>query len=154
PGAVGFSLDDDSHDSTIKGLEITGFNSGGILDDNGNNNTFTNDVIGLHVVTGLPRGAANGTFGLEIPDHANHHTLSTLVVAGNTYNGVVINSSIGTKLTGSFIGTDSSGTASLDRNGVALGNGVAGGGGSGVVLNAGATSTTISSSVIVNNQSF
>ena len=57
-GAIGFSLDDDSHNSTINGLEITGFNGGGILDDNGNSNTFNNDVIGLHVVTGLPASSA------------------------------------------------------------------------------------------------
>src|SRR3954451_19098829 len=33
-GAIGFSVDDDSHNSTIQGLEITGFSGGGILDDN------------------------------------------------------------------------------------------------------------------------
>jgi parallel beta-helix repeat protein len=153
-GAIGFSLDDDSHNSTIQGLEITGFSGGGILDDNGNNNTFNNDVIGLHVVTGLPRVVANGTFGIEIRDQANNNTLSNLVVAGNTYNGVVINNSTGNTLTGSLIGTDASGTASLDRNGTALGNGVAGGGGSGVVVNGSASNTTISNNVIVNNQSF
>src|SRR5262249_13730331 len=47
-GAVGFSLDDDSHNSVIKGLEITGFNSGGIYDNNGNGDVFSNDIIGLH----------------------------------------------------------------------------------------------------------
>ena len=153
-GAIGFSLDDDSHNSTINGLEITGFNGGGILDDNGNSNTFNNDVIGLHVVTGLPRVIGNGTFGIEIRDQANNNTLSNLVVAGNMYNGVVINNSTGNTLTASFIGTDASGTASLDRNGTPLGNGVAGGGGSGVVVNATATNTTISNNVIVNNQSY
>jgi hypothetical protein len=153
-GAIGFSLDDDSHNSTIKGLEITGFNGGGILDDNGNSNVFTNDVIGLHVTGTLPRVIANGTFGVEIRDQANNNTLSNLVVAGNQFNGVVINNSTGTALTGSFIGTDSSGTASLDRNGVALGNGVSGGGGSGVVINGSATNTTLSGDVIVNNESF
>jgi hypothetical protein len=153
-GAVGFSLDDDSHNSTIQGLEITDFSGGGILDDNGNANVFNNDVIGLHVVTGLPRVAGNGTFGIEIRDQANNNTISNVVIAGNTYNGVVINNSTGTVLTGSDIGTDGSGTASLDRNGIALGNGVAGGGGSGVVINATASNTTVSNNVIVNNQSY
>ena len=153
-GAIGFSLDDDSHNSTIKGLEITDFNGGGILDDNGNNNTFNNDVIGLHVVTGLSRVVGNGTFGIEIRDQANNNTLSNLVIAGNAYNGVVINNSTGNTLSSSFIGTDAAGTASLDRNGTALGNGVAGGGGSGVVLNGTASNTTISNNVIVNNQSY
>jgi hypothetical protein len=152
--AVGFFLDDDSHDSAIKGLEITGFGGGGILDDNGNNNTFANDVVGLHVVTGLPRVAANGTFGIEIRDQANNNTLSNLVVAGNTFNGVVINNSTGTTIASSFIGTDATGTASLDRNGAALGNGVSGGGGSGVVINGTATNTTLSGNVIVDNQSY
>ena len=96
----------------------------------------------------------NGTFGIEIRDQANNNTLSNLVIAGNTYNGVVINNSTGTTLTGSFIGTDATGNSSLDRNGVALGNGVAGGGGSGVVINGSATSTTVSNNVIVNNLSY
>ncbi len=153
-GAIGFSLDDDSHNSTIEGLEVTDFNGGGILDDNGNGNTFTNDVIGLHVVTNLSRDAGNGTFGVEIRDQANDNTLSNLVVAGNQYNGIVVNNSTGTTITGSFIGTDSTGVDSLDRNGAALGNGVVGGGGSGVVINGSATSTTLSNDVIVNNESY
>ncbi len=153
-GAIGFSLDDDSHNSTIKALEITDFNGGGILDDNGNANVFTNDVIGLHVVTNLPRVAPNGTFGIEIRDQANGNTISNVVVAGNQYNGIVINNSINNTVTASDIGTDATGEDSLDRNGVALGNGVSGGGGSGIVINGSASQNTISNNVIVNNQSY
>ena len=154
-GAIGFSLDDDSHNSTINGLEITGFNGGGILDDNGNSQHLQqrrNRAPRRHGPA--PRRIGNGTFGIEIRDQANNNTLSNLVVAGNMYNGVVINNSTGNTLTASFIGTDASGTASLDRNGTPLGNGVAGGGGSGIVVNATATNTTISNNVIVNNQSY
>ena len=154
PGAIGFSLDDDSHNSTIKGLEINNFNSGGILDDNGNANVFTNDVIGLHVVTGLARVAPNGTFGIEIRDQANGNTISNVVVAGNQYNGIVINNSMNNMVTASDIGTDATGEDSLDRNGLALGNGVFGGGGSGIVVNGSANHNTISNNVIVNNQSY
>ena len=153
-GAIGFSLDDDSHNSTIKALEITDFSGGGILDDNGNANVFTNDVIGLHVVTDLPRVAPNGTFGIEIRDQANGNTISNVVVAGNQYNGIVINNSMNNTVTASDIGTDSTGEDSLDRNGVALGNGVSGGGGSGIVFNGSANHNTISNNVIVNNQSY
>ena len=153
-GAIGFSLDDDSHNSTIKALEITDFNGGGILDDNGNANVFTNDVVGLHVVTGLARVAANGTFGIEIRDQANGNTISNVVVAGNQYNGIVINNSVNNTVTASDIGTDATGEDSLDRNGVALGNGVSGGGGSGIVINGSANQNTISNNVIVNNQSY
>ena len=154
PARSASSLDDDSHNSTIKALEITGFNGGGILDDNGNGNDFTNDVIGLHVVTGLPRVAPNGTFGIEIRDQANGNTISNVVVAGNQYNGIVINNSMNNTVTASDIGTDSTGEDSLDRNGLALGNGVYGGGGSGIVLNGSANHNTISNNVIVNNQSY
>jgi titin len=153
-GAIGFSLDDDSHNSTIKALEITDFDGGGILDDNGNANVFTNDVIGLHVVTGLARVASNGTFGIEIRDQANGNTISNVVVAGNRYNGIVVNNSMNNTVTGSEIGSDASGEASLDRNGLALGNGVLGGGGSGIVVNGSANHNTISNNIIVNNQSF
>ncbi len=153
-GAIGFSLDDDSHNSTIKGLEITDFSGGGILDDNGNANVFTNDVLGLHVVTNLPRVAANGTFGIEIRDQANGNTISNVVVAGNQYNGIVINNSMNNTVTGSDIGTDATGEDSLDRNGLALGNGVYGGGGSGIVINGSANHNTISNNVIVNNESY
>ncbi len=153
-GAIGFSLDDDSHNSTIKGLEITGFNGGGILDDNGNANTFTNDVVGLHVTGNLPRVIANGTFGIEIRDQANGNTISGVVVAGNQYNGIVINNSMNNVVTGSDIGTDATGEDTLDRNGTALGNGLIGGGGSGIVLNGSANHNTISNNVIVNNGSY
>jgi hypothetical protein len=152
-GVVGFSLDDDSHNSTIKGLEVTGFNGGGILDDNGNGNVFTDDIIGLHYTGNLPRDVANGTFGIEIRDQANGNTISNVVVAGNQYNGIVINNSMNNTVTASDIGTDLSGEDSLDLNAVALGNGVAGGG-SGIVLNGAANHNTISNDVIVDNQSY
>ncbi len=153
-GVVGFSLDDDSHNSTIKGLEITGFNGGGVLDDNGNANTFSNDVIGLHYSGTLPRVVANGTFGIEIRDQANSNTISGVVVAGTQYNGIVINNSMNNVVSGSDIGTDLTGEDSLDRNGVSLGNGQIGGGGSGIVLNGSANHNTISNNVIVNNGSY
>jgi Right handed beta helix region len=153
-GTIGFSLDDDSHNSTIKALEITDFNGGGILDDNGNANVFTNDVIGLHVVTNLPSVQPNGTFGIEIRDQANGNMISNVVVAGNQYNGIVINNSMNNTVTASDIGTDATGEDSLDRNAVALGNGVSGGGGSGIVINGSANHNTISNNIIVNNESY
>ena len=151
-GAVGFSLDDDSHNSVIKGLEVTGWSGGGIYDNNGTNDVFTNDIIGLHYNGTLPRDAGNGTFGIELTDQANNNTISSVVVAGNQYNGIVINNSTNNTVASSVIGTDLTGEDSLDRNGAALGNGVSGGGGSGIVLNGSANHNTISNNVIVNNQ--
>jgi parallel beta-helix repeat protein len=153
-GAYGFALDDDAPNSVIKGLEITGFNAGGIYLNNGNGDVFTNDIIGLHYNGTLPRVAANGTFGIELTNQSNGITISHVVVAGNQYNGIVLNNSMNDTVTASDIGTDLSGEDSLDRNAVALGNGVSGGGGSGIVINGGANHNTISNNVIVNNQSY
>ena len=153
PTAVGFTLTDDSHNSTIKGLEVNNFSGGGILINNGTFDTITNDVLGLHVVTNLARVAANAGFGVELTNQANNNTLTNLVVAGNSNNGVVINNSANNTLSGSFIGTDATGVDSQDRNALTLGNGLAGGG-SGVILNGAANHNTVSGNVIVNNRSF
>ncbi|QEH35757.1 hypothetical protein OJF2_43140 [Aquisphaera giovannonii] len=152
-GALGFSLDDDSHNSVIKGLEITGFDGGGIYVNNGSGDVFTNDVVGLHYSGGLPRVVGNVTYGITLTNQANGNTISNVVVAGTRYNGIIITNSMNNTVTASDIGTDLTGEDSLDRNGVALGNGAAGGGGSGLVLNGSANHNTISNNVIVNNAS-
>jgi titin len=153
-GAIGFQFTDDSANSTVKALEVNDFNGGGVNLNNSTGDTFTNDYIGVHQLTNLFRSAGNGTYGIELTNQANNNTLSGLVVAGNAYNGVVINNSMQNTLTSSWIGTDTSGESSLDRNGVSLGNGVAGGGGSGIVINGGANHNTISNDVVVNNASY
>ena len=152
-GAVGFSLDDDSHNSTIEGLEVNAFSGGGILIDNGTFDTIANDVVGLHVVTNLSRAKGDGTFGVEVRDQANNNTFTNLVVAGNPNNGVVINNSMDNTLTGSDLGTDATGADTLDRNGAPLGNGSSGGG-TGVILNGSANHNTISGNVIANNLTY
>ena len=161
-GVVG--LDIQSNHVTVKGLDVMNFNGGGIVIDGGSNHTLafvdnlTNDWVGLNLAANV---AGNGTFGVELRDGAFSNTLTNDVVAGNQYNGIVITGSSDTNVVqGSFIGTDNTGVDVVDDPGNSLGNGVSGGGGSGVVINGGSTgnliggTTTAQRDIISNNESY
>ena len=162
PSAIG--LDIQSNHVTVKGLDVTDFNSGGILIDSSAYqnlafvDTLTNDWVGLNLAANV---AGNGTFGVELRDGAFSNTLTNDVVAGNTYNGIVITGSSNNNVVqGSFIGTDNTGVDVVDDPGNSLGNGVRGGGGSGVVINGGSSgnliggTTTATRDDINNNESY
>ena len=157
-------LDIQSNHVTVEGLDVTDFNSGGILVDGGAYknlafvDTLSNDWVGLNLAANV---AGNGTFGVELRDGAFSNTLTNDVVAGNQYNGIVITgASSNNVVQGSFIGTDNTGVDVVDDPGNSLGNGVRGGGGSGVVINGGSSdnliggTTTATLDYINNNESY
>ena len=124
--------------------------------------TLVNDWVGVHQFhvigegTQYPVVRGNVVYGVELIHGANHNTLDTDVVSGNTYNGVVLSGS-GVNyntIKNSKIGTDATGTLSRSLPGASFGNGQAGGGGSGVVLNSGASHNTLTNDVISNSFSY
>jgi len=93
---------------------------------------------------------------------ATGNLLTNDVVSANMFNGIIL-SGTGTTanvVSGTIIGSDATGAAVVDDPGNALGNGQYGGGGSGVVINGGASLNTIggttaaSRDVILGNKSY
>jgi hypothetical protein len=131
----------------LKGVEITDFGGGGVSIQANEFNLNTDD-IGLVVTSQGSHVEGNGVFGAQLFGGASDDSITAVTVAGTKGNGVVI-AGPGTSydtLSGDFIGTDPTGTLSVDSSGVALGNS-----GSGVEIDSAATHTTISTSVTSNN---
>jgi len=150
-GVVGLNLTFAASNSTIKGLSVTDFSGGGILVDAASNVSITGDDIGLVPLTAGVAVHGNSGFGVELEGGANHNTLNGDVVSGQSGNGVVLLGA-GTSnntVEASEIGTDPTGTSSVDHNGASLKNS-----GNGVAIFAGASSNTLSSDVISNNASY
>ena len=108
----------------------------------------------------------NGTYGVTIQSEnggsSTGDVLSNDIVSANSYNGIIL-SGLGTiqnVVSGTIIGSDNTGAAVVDDPGNPLGNGQHGGGGSGVVINSGASYNTIGGTtaaardVILGNKSY
>ena len=124
------------------------------------NNATGTDVNGNVIYEG------NGVYGVTIQSEnggtATGNVLSNDIVSANTYNGIILSGTGTTKnvVSGTIIGSDNTGAAVVDDPGNALGNGQRGGGGSGVVINGGASYNTIGGTtaaardVILGNKSY
>ncbi len=131
----------------LKGLEITGFGGGGVSVQASHFN-LNADYIGLDWNGYGYIGMANGVFGIQFSGGASDDSVASSTIAATKGNGVVI-AGAGTSantLTGDFIGTDPTGDYSTGANSMSLGNT-----GIGVEIDGGATSNSISTSVISNN---
>ena len=156
-GAVGLQfLGAGASNGQVKGLQVINWNGGGILADGATGVVVANDWVGVSTLGNgegtqiVPSG--NGTFGVEFADGANAGQVTNSVVSGNQYNGVVITSGSDAVFVGnSMIGTDPTGEHSTTVSGNSFGNGIVGGGGSGVVVNGGSTFAQLSADVISNN---
>ena len=138
-GTVG--LDIPSSGSIITDLAIDDFSGGGILFDGAlaTDNSLNSDYIGIGLTgTGA---AGNGTFGVEARGGASFNQIDNDVISASSGNGVVLTGSgtANNQVQFDKIGTDPTGS-------FALGNG-----GSGVVINLGASSNTVSSDLISGN---
>ena len=157
PGAVGLDFEYASSYSRVSGVAVTSFSGGGVLVNASTTVTLDHDWIGVAnspiggnaVVTGV---YGNSPFGVEVGSFSRNDVLNDDVVSGNTYNGVVITGEAQTcTVENSMIGTDPTGRLTAASNGLSFGNGVSGGGGSGVVLNSATFDDTLSNNVIANN---
>ena len=171
-GALG--LDIAASGTQVKALAIDGFNSGGVLINDASNVVLDHDYVGLDTnanatgpdVNGNTIYEGNGTYGVTISSDVSGSStgdvLSNDVVSANSYNGIILSGVSTTKnvVSGTIIGSDNTGAAVVDDPGNALGNGQHGGGGSGVVINGGASYNTIGGTtaaardVILGNKSY
>ncbi len=113
--------------STVKGLDITGFTGTAIVLDTGGGNTIENNYIGTDPTGTTAAGSQGG--GLAIYSSPSNHVVQN-VVSGNCFNGSSPTGSAGVYVanagangnvfTGNFIGTNSTGTAALGNGGVGL----------------------------------
>ena len=145
-----------------------------MLIDNASNVVLDHDYVGIDTannatgidVFGNVIYEGNGVYGVTIQSEnggaATGDVLSSDIVSANTYNGIILSGTGTTKnvVSGTIIGSDNTGAAVVDDPGNALGNGQHGGGGSGVVINGGASYNTIggttaaSRDVILGNRSY
>jgi hypothetical protein len=167
-------LDIAASGTQVKALAIDAFANGGVLIDNASNVTLTGDYIGIN-----PNNNASGTdanlnqiyegnviYGVTIQSEnggsATGNVLSNDIVSANVYNGIILSGLATTKnvVQGTIIGSDNTGSAVVDDPGNPLGNGQHGGGGSGIVINLGASANTIGGTttsardVILGNKSY
>ncbi len=167
-------LDITASGTQVKALAIDAFSSGGVLIDNASNVTLTGDYIGIdpnNNATGQDANGnivyeGNGVYGLTIQSEnggsSTGNLLSNDIVSANDYNGIILSGLNTTKnvISGTIIGSDNTGAAVVDDPGNALGNGQRGGGGSGIVINGGASyntiggTTTSAKDVILGNKSY
>ena len=173
-GSSAIGLDITASGTQVKGLAIDGFNAGGVLIDNASNVTLSNDWVGLDPnanasgpdANGNTIYEGNGTYGVTIQSEnggsSSGDLLSSDIVSANSYNGIIL-SGLGTVqnvVSGTIIGSDNTGAAVVDDPGNLLGNGQHGGGGSGIVINGGASLNTIGGTtaaardVILGNKSY
>ena len=145
-----------------------------MLIDNASNVTLDHDWIGIDTganatgndVNGNTIYEGNGTYGVTTQSEnggtATGDVLSNDIVSANSYNGIIL-SGLGTVqnvVSGTIIGSDNTGAAVVDDPGNLLGNGQHGGGGSGIVINGGASLNTIGGTtaaardVILGNKSY
>ena len=145
-----------------------------MLIDNASNVTLDHDYIGLDPANNASGSDANGNsiyegnivYGVTIRSEnfgtSTGNVLSNDIVSANVYNGIILSGSGTTKnvVSSTIIGSDNTGASVVDDPGNALGNGQAGGGGSGVVINEGASFNTIGGTtagardVILGNKSY
>jgi hypothetical protein len=173
-GSSALGLDITASGTQVKALAIDGFNSGGVLINDASNVVLDHDYVGLDPsasatgqdVNGNVIYEGNGTYGVTINSDvygsSTGDVLSSDVVSANSYNGIILSGASTTKnvVSGTIIGSDNTGAAVVDNAGNALGNGQHGGGGSGVVINQGASYNTIGGTtaaardVILGNKSY
>ena len=173
-GGSALGLDITASGTQVKALAIDGFNAGGVLIDNASNVVLDHDYVGINPnnnATGTDANGnviyeGNGVYGVTIRSEnggtATSNVLSNDIVSANTYNGIILSGTGTTKnvVSGTIIGSDNTGAAVVDDPGNALGNGQHGGGGSGVVINGGASYNTIGGTtaaardVILGNKSY
>src|SRR5262249_27784745 len=97
-GSKALGLQIYSTNVTVEGLSIVGFAGGGVIIDGGVTNgvgggaynTLAYDFIGVNNADTVN---ANGSFGVELVNGANHNSLTQVVVAGNQGTGVLISGS-------------------------------------------------------------
>ena len=150
-GVVGLDLASSASGSTLKGLSITDFSGGGVVVNGASNVSITTDDIGLVKLSAGAVVHGNTFYGVLLEGGANHDTLSLDVISGQVDNGVEILGT-GTKnntVETSEIGTDPTGTASVDQNGGSLANT-----GNGVEIFDGASDNTLTGDVISNNGNY
>jgi hypothetical protein len=173
-GGSAVGLDITASGTQVKALAIDGFNAGGVLIDNASNVVLDHDYVGIDTannatgtdIYGNVIYEGNGVYGVTIRSEsggtATGDVLSSDIVSANTYNGIILSGTGTTKnvVSGTIIGSDNTGAAVVDDPGNALGNGQRGGGGSGVVINGGASYNTIGGTtaaardVILGNKSY
>jgi hypothetical protein len=173
-GGPAIGLDITASGTQVKGLAIDGFNAGGVLIDNASNVTLTNDWVGIDPNANASGADANGntiyegngTYGVTIQSEnggtSGGDLLSNDIVSANSYNGIILSGpgTVQDVVSGTIIGSDNTGAAVVDDPGNLLGNGQHGGGGSGIVINGGASLNTIGGTtasardVILGNKSY
>ena len=174
PAVERLGLDITASGTQVKALAIDGFNAGGVLVNDASNVVLDHDYVGLDTnanatgpdVNGNVIYEGNGTYGVTINSDvfgsSTGDILSSDVVSANSYNGIILSGASTTKnvVSGTIIGSDNTGAAVVDDPGNPLGNGQHGGGGSGVVINQGASFNTIGGTtaaardVILGNKSY
>ncbi len=173
-GSSALGLDIAASGTQVKALAIDGFNAGGVLINDASNVVLDHDYVGLDPnanasgsdAYGNPIYEGNGVYGVtinsDIYGSSTGDVLSNDIVSANLYNGIILSGTSTTHnvVSGTIIGSDNTGAAVVDDPGNRLGNGQAGGGGSGVVINQGASYNTIGGTtaaardVILGNKSY
>ncbi len=117
-GAGGLVLSQNASNDTIEGLEITNFTYGILLGVNTvTNNTIMGNFIGTDGINALGNGvgiyigagSSNNTVGGETPGAIN-------LISGNSNDGILIGAGTGNTIEGNYIGTDTSGNASIKKH--------------------------------------
>lgn len=141
-GVPGLLLLNTASGSTIEGISVTNWGGGGVELAGTSAVTLTADFIGVDSYSDV---AGNHVFGVELTPGSHNNVVQNSVISGNWNNGVVV-SGAGTQsniIRNNKIGLDFYGQYSVDYFGHSLGNGVSGGGGTGVIVNAMASSNVI-----------
>ena len=129
----------------VSGLELTDFGDGGVTVEYASYVNLNDLFVGVTKQGASFLDEGNGSYGVLLAG-GSHDTLSGSVVSANQGTGVDVGAASYDTLTGDFIGTDVTGELALDQNGHTLGNN-----GNGVTIYAGATYTTVTKTVIGNN---
>ena len=129
----------------VSGLELTDFGDGGVTVEYASYVNLNDLFVGVTQQGSSFLDEGNGSYGVLLAG-GSHDTLSGSVVSANQGTGVDLGAASYDTLTGDFIGTDVTGELALDQNGHSLGNN-----GIGVIIYAGATYTTVTETVIGNN---
>ena len=129
----------------FSGLELTDFGDGGVTVEYASYVNLNDLFVGVTKQGASFLDEGNGSYGVLLAG-GSHDTLSGSVVSANQGTGVDLGAASYDTLTGDFVGTDVNGELALDQNGHTLGNN-----GNGVTIYAGATYTTVTKTVIGNN---
>ncbi|MES2353945.1 MAG: DUF4347 domain-containing protein [Pseudomonadota bacterium] len=111
-----------------EGNVISGNALDGIHSSTSADNSFLGNYIGLNAAGTAALG--NGTDGIGLEDSADNNTIGGTaagarnVIAGNGFNGIYINASVGNTVIGNYVGLDAAGTGALNnaRDGIFLEN--------------------------------